>query len=333
MIFVHIGLPKTYTTTLQKTIFPKLAEIDSRVVFNQDRVNYLSYKHHLFGLEDGEKDEIGIILKDGKHHLISNENLVNINPRLWERSADLNLELFGSDAYILITARETMSYMTSLYQQIIHSGNIVPPNEFFLSSEDCNMLEKISNNISLTHFDAAAYSLESLHNIYKKRFKNVIFAPVSKIRELSFLKNTFKLTDTELVMLQHEFDNTKIINRSYSNTAMKLSFFRERFLNNFGIKSYGSHDRTPYNIGCAYGNIGPSQNKNMAIYPWQKKLLLKVQRKIFRLFNWKHIMMSLVNEYLPYKKYELPNGLPIHKNTIRSNNEFIKKLELLSTDQ
>jgi hypothetical protein len=38
-------------------------------------------------------------------------------------------------------------------------------------------------------------------------------------------------------------------------------------------------------------------------------------------------MQNKVNKYLPYRKYELPEGLPILQKNLRQDSIFLKKIE------
>ena len=53
--------------------------------------------------------------------LISFEGLVHWNPV--KLCADKNLEVFGSDAFVILTLRSPKDYLRSLYQQQIHEGS------------------------------------------------------------------------------------------------------------------------------------------------------------------------------------------------------------------
>ena len=67
--------------------------------------------------------------------LISNENLVSSFPSLSNISeyADKNLIAFGKDSKILITIRNPIDYLSSVYNQILKSYIINP--EFFFFRE------------------------------------------------------------------------------------------------------------------------------------------------------------------------------------------------------
>ena len=90
-LLVHIGLPKTGTTTLQSQVFPNLEGI----TYNPKNLMYFIRKHHLFGLDHDELDDFHNQLKACSGTiLISNEALVGWDPYDWANCLRLNLELF-----------------------------------------------------------------------------------------------------------------------------------------------------------------------------------------------------------------------------------------------
>jgi hypothetical protein len=120
MLVVHIGLPKTATTTLQRHVFPALSGRVSDFQFNDRRSLTLCQKAHLFGLSEKERAELDQRINRSENTLISLESLVSWNPRDWERAADTNLELFGKNAVIVITLRDPKAYLSSVYYQMVH---------------------------------------------------------------------------------------------------------------------------------------------------------------------------------------------------------------------
>ena len=68
--------------------------------------------------------------------LISDETLIDWNPRNWEASANRLLELFGPHAKIVVSIREPIGYLSSLYLQKLQEGHIIRAEEFFVSSEE-----------------------------------------------------------------------------------------------------------------------------------------------------------------------------------------------------
>ena len=130
---IHIGLGKTATTSLQSNVFPNIPYLRHEVIYNEKKlVNQLNQRWFMTA-EEEKNFQASIHL--GKH-FISLESLVDWNPRGWEKAAEQNLRLFGCNATIIITVRDTESYLCSLYQQMVHEGNIWSASNFFVNNAE-----------------------------------------------------------------------------------------------------------------------------------------------------------------------------------------------------
>jgi hypothetical protein len=187
MITIHIGLGKCASSSLQKFVFPEMEKINKNIEFNNNKLLHLSKRHHFFPLSVKEKNMFDKILHNGKDHLISSERLINWDPAYQKEAADLNLELFGREANVIIVVKDSMQYFTSVYQQMVHQGNIISADNFFVKPDIYNKLKTFSyEKGELRFFNQKAFSLEKIYNIYNKRFNSVFFIPISKINELFF---------------------------------------------------------------------------------------------------------------------------------------------------
>ena len=70
------------------------------------------------------------IISINENVFISCEGLVGPNHYFWEIQADENLELFGRETHIIITLREPVQLMQSLYQQNVQMGSVIKPENF-----------------------------------------------------------------------------------------------------------------------------------------------------------------------------------------------------------
>ena len=120
MKVIHIGLPKTGTTYLQKNIFPQICKEKKILYFLENRQVSDSINDHIVKMFSGDEVD-SLNLPDNT--LISNENLVSSFPSLSNISeyADKNLIAFGKDSKILITIRNPIDYLSSVYNQILKS--------------------------------------------------------------------------------------------------------------------------------------------------------------------------------------------------------------------
>lgn len=206
---VHIGLGKTATTSLQKNVFPEIPKLRKQIKYNEEEIRHSIRK--LWFLDNKSNEELNFQKKIlEQKHFISLEYLVNWNPRIWKKTADLNLRLFGKNAIIIITARDTESFLRSIYQQRIHEGNICTPEEFFVNKNDYNKLKPLLSEKILTHFDMDSYDLEKLWHIYNSRFSKVYLVPMSSIDSLEFLREIFDLNENEIKNLRKNFKKKDI---------------------------------------------------------------------------------------------------------------------------
>jgi len=325
MITIHIGLGKCASTSLQKFVFPEMEKINNNIEFNNKKLLLLAKRHHFLPLNFKEKNEFDKILHNGKDHLISNEGLINWDPVYHKEAADLNLELFGREANVIIVVRDSMQYFTSVYQQRIHEGNIITAVNFFVRPDVYNKLKTFSYQKNVPRFfNAKEFSLENIYNIYIERFNSVFFVPLSKVNDLLFIKEIYNVTDNELKILRNKLTNTHRANKAYSSLAMKLTFKREKVLNAFGLKTYGSWDKSPLE------RLALNNEKNTVIPSSNFRLTNKIKWLFIRIvnrFHWRSLMQDVVNKYLPYKRYKLPKGLPISQDNLNKDSAFLKEIE------
>ena len=131
MKVIHIGLPKTGTTYLQKNIFPQICKEKKILYFLENRQVSVSINDHIVKRFSGDEVD-SLNLPD--NILISNENLVSSFPSLSNISeyADKNL-IALEKIKILITIRNPIDYLSSVYNQILKSYIINP--EFFFREQ------------------------------------------------------------------------------------------------------------------------------------------------------------------------------------------------------
>jgi hypothetical protein len=325
MITVHIGLGKCASTSLQRFVFTNMVKINSNIEFNNKELLFLARKHHLLTLSIKEKSKFDKILHNGKDHLISAESLINWDPERLEEAADLNLELFGGDANIIIVVRESMSYFTSVYQQTIHEGNVIAASDFFVKPDVYDRIRPLSGqNSKLKFFNAKEFSLKKIYSLYTERFDYVFFVPLSKVNDLLFLKEIYNITDNEMKILKNRLAKAPKANKSYSSLAMKLTFQREKILNALGLKSYGSWDGSLLEGLSFNGKIPFSK---LLLIDKIKQLPIRIIGRIIRQFTWRLLMQDVIDKITPYRKYKLPKGLPILQENLNKDSIFLKKIE------
>tara|TARA_B100000902_G_scaffold8533_1_gene10685 strand:- start:195 stop:1190 length:996 start_codon:yes stop_codon:yes gene_type:complete len=325
---VHIGLGKTATTSLQENVFPEIPRLRKEIKYNEREIRHSIKK--LWFLNNNNDEELNFQKKIlEQKHFISLEYLVNWNPRNWEKTADLNLRLFGKNATIIITARETESYLRSIYQQRIHEGNICLPEEFLINKDDYNKLEPFLSQKILTHFDVDSYDLEKLWHIYNSRFSKVYLVPVNSIHSLEFLREIFDLNENEIKNLRKYFKK-KRHNIAYSKIAMKLTMFRQKILMVIGLTPIGS-DKSLFDSFNSIFKNKFSDSRAFIELSFLEKITQFPERFIKRIilsYGWRFFMQSFVNKILPYKKYELPENIYRNVELAKKNDMFLSKFEM-----
>lgn len=327
MKVIHIGLGKTATTTLQRSIFPYLEEIGIIDSYNDPELTQTLRKSVAVGLSAEERNRFTVHMNELGSIFISLESLVAWDPANWEKAANTNLDLFGSDATIIITIREPLSYLTSLYQQIVHQGNAKKPEDFFLRNDEYQQLFSSNPVQRLSCINIESFDLERLISLYKRNFSRVVIVPIEKIGEMRFLNSIYHLDNAITHKLSHRFKNAQRHNISYSNLAMKITFLRERFLRLFGLKSIGSEDFDLKKLRALYNNQINTAQKSFKKLPLQdkpKRIFTSLFIRFFQKLHWRFFIQNFFDKVVPYRKYKLPDGL-IPESVLIKNKAFYKK--------
>ena len=331
---VHIGLGKCATSTLQKSVFPLVAKQKGFTYNSRQLVKILS-KSCRVGLTVLEIQKAQEILGNGSN-FISYEKLASWNPVDFERAADRNLAVLGPDTTILITLRDPETYLRSVYQQKIHEGYIIPPEEFFVTKKDYDLAAQISSMNNLDYYCCDYLDYQHLYNLYKDRFENVCCVNIEKISSFNFLDKVIDFSREEKKELREVFCNSPRENISYSNTAMKLTFLRERWLNWHGLKTRSARDRGLNELKKKWldFDVSPSfPSDQLKVNHSRFFTLKKIPRVVFMCFRfifpkWRTFIQKRFDKLYPYKKYKLPPELKgINRGKIKLSKEFLKQLD------
>ena len=297
---IHIGLPKTGSSFIQHNIFPNLSNIKIDYDFNNRRLRRLLRNSVVYN--DADNDCKIKKQMDDSLHFLSIEALVGWNPRAWEQRADRNLELFGHNSIIVISLRETKDILRSIYLQMLHKGLIVYPENFFIRSQQYDMLSPSLIPSKLQCLDTDSFDYQRLKRIYEERFDIVYCVPWKKMIDLSFFSWILNLTNDQACFLKK---NKKPKNVGFSKTAVKLTFLRESVFNVFGGTT------------AARGFQHPIQGA-----------VVKRPCYILRHFpNWQSFMQNIVDRVVPYEKYQLPKSVCWNEELARTNDELIHCLD------
>jgi len=326
---VHIGLGKTATTTLQRNVFPYVPTIRPEIVYNDSyliqEINRLQ-RRVATTLEEKNFFER---VRAG-NNFISREGLVDWNPRNWESAADRNIRLFGDDATILITIRETEDYLRSVYQQKVHEGNIRNAEDFFLNESEYDPISDCLAPAILSRFDVDSFNLERLYKIYTERFKRVIMVPLITINRLEFLRAIFNLDDIDMKFLRGKMSAGRNHNRAYSKRAMALTLKRERLLNILGLMTVGSDyslltrvqkGSERESVKAPFRSLSQS-DKTRELPIRALKRLIKI---LFRCLKWRYFLQNIFDRVVPYKPYKLPSNAYRNAKLAEENDRFMQR--------
>ena len=322
---VHIGFPKTGSTSLKKHVLPYLCN-EMGYLFNPPEFIKISRQFLVYSKED--KSALQSLFENNKV-LISQERLIDSNPSNWENAADKVLDLFGREAKIIITIRNPLDYLCSLYVQLIHNGNIVKAEDFFVNSEEHEKLDPFLAKQSFMRLDFTKLNYEHLKQIYESRFSEVYFTPLSYIDNLYPFTNLLSLNQETINKFKKIFKNSPTENRSYSRNALNLTFYRERLFRLIGVKTIGNEDIPDNNDFLIYSK----PISKFLDLPFKDKLKEFSPRIFSKLGNtlgsWRWWMQNILDKIYPYKKYYLPETVKNKLKTklMEDNLKFISNLE------
>ncbi|MBY4894343.1 hypothetical protein KUL25_16420 [Rhodobacteraceae bacterium N5(2021)] len=329
---VHIGLGKTATTTLQLIVFPLLCKLKG-FEYNNPVLKNLSLKRTLIDLSDAEQQAQRELLARG-NNFISNEALAGWDPAIWEVAAEENLRTFGRDTIILITFRESYSFIRSVYQQYVQGGNVVRPEYFFVDKKTYHDCKRLRSEFKLDYYCTDYLNYDDLVGFYTSRFARVVCVDMKNIGKFDFLDGIIDLDDAEKRKLAVALERAPRKNRSYSSGAMKLTFWREKFSNALGLKTFGSSDLRYEKLLTGFGDWSdaplPLQYKNLSrrdqILQFPKRAFKRITRWL-GVSSWNLFMHQRLDRFVPYKEYELPiDRLSINRENMDKCNAFLDRL-------
>lgn len=310
-LIVHIGLGKTATTVLQKHVFPALKSEGAIADINPKRLHHrLKRAIHTWTLDDDLRREFANLPSDT---VISQEALSGWNPATWPDCLEFNKDLFPKSSSILITMREPVSYLTSVYQQIVQQGNVISPSLFFQSAESYQAIQNVARCRMCEVFSVDDFRMAALVDMYAAHFDRVVVVPLEHIGKMAFLNTLLGVAPDRIARAENVFAAAPRRNKSYSSQAMWLTFRREAFLRSIGARSMGLID----DVFCSFEGAAGHSRDIGAIFP-------RISKKQ-RVPTWRRLMQDIVDRYLPYRKYELPEGINLGRYS-KENIDFYRQL-------
>ena len=187
-IFVHIGLPKTATTTLQAHFFPSLPiENTLYLGVTQPRRHLQHPAFSRFGdaIRTGRlmeaRAELTALLETNELVVISEEMLTVSQPGLpWRKKLDRLAKLLtGLDYTVMVTVREPIAAMYSYYVER-HS-------QFSISKDGFASIARRHEAMEIYHYSALIEVLRRLFNgerVFIKPFEEIVSGELEDLRAL-----------------------------------------------------------------------------------------------------------------------------------------------------
>jgi hypothetical protein len=277
---LHIGLPKSGSTYLQKEIFPKLskhldiANLELNQIIDERKICF-----HPF------ENKTNIEKKFPNNFILSNENIFSHKNEFSRvlRSFEILKKNFSKDTIILLILRDPYEYLNSFYIESVQTmfRYFQEPKNFFYI-ENTEIIRK-SGKYNLYNFN-----YKYLVDLYKSYFSKVVVVKFEELNSLMFLKKIFEIDDRYINYLKN--NSRKIHNRAISKTAIKIIFFLNKFINLNKNQNY------------IKSLIKPSNNK-----------LLKFRNKLLSIFLIRVFFQKIFDNIFPYKKYYINKAyIPIN---------------------
>ncbi|KGJ90195.1 hypothetical protein [Thalassotalea sp. ND16A] len=245
-IIVHLGLPKTATTTLQHHLFQNLHE--------QGKINYLgkiidfdpntgqpTFRNNKGGviraacegkLAGDSSDELDHLLDEQLVNVYSDEGIMVCYPfeeniSLSEKILNLKEFLKDYDVTILVSLRNQVDYFYSLYIQFF--------SQYFKFNKDYNSFEKYSElylkNKKDMLFESFDYS-NVLVNLFENFNTKVIIFEDLKHDSAQYYDDLSKLFSVELTeikdLMEDKHENSKNNSKTGTYTSFSLASFLPR---------------------------------------------------------------------------------------------------------
>lgn len=293
-LIIHVGLPKTATTTIQESLtkdtsinfINKVAAKHLRIINNASEEEFHKKESYL-------KKQFYSLLKENKLNIISYESFTDvitplfINDRNPHRIKMLRLfKIFGEyDPKIIITIRNQVDLFYSSFVQGISEG--------WYQDDDYSMT---LNN--LLDKKKSVYDLNRIVHLYKNKFRNVAVIGFEMVYHDLYFQ---KLSNEFNVPIENVFKNIKKkkVDSVLSNKVLLSQYFKLKSLilyNNIFLRlAFRVLEKITRNISLINLNIRKPVKIQKISTIDRKKILEEFKEANYELIN--HIEDEIVSKY------------------------------------
>jgi hypothetical protein len=233
--YLHIGWGKCATTWTQGFIFKKVSEI-KKIDYNPRESSILLRKLseepcHL-DIDIEKYSELSSRLRKG-NLILSYEGMTGF-PDEFINNVKKIKSIVPRETKIILTTRNPRDFLTSMYLQMVSMGHIVKHDEFYYKSRCCE--DGCYSAVKRRH-NIESFPYQELVECLRKDFNDVYIVPYENIHDERMWNRIFECSVSTTT------HKRKIINKSYSVTALNIVFFIERILRKIGVRSYSYIDK------------------------------------------------------------------------------------------
>jgi len=295
MRLIHVGMGKTATTFLQVVVFKFLAKEKFINSFNPATLTPFLHYAHRGSLSREEIDHLHNRICSEDELLISMESLFGWDPENWEYRAVQNRKIFGKKADILLTIRDPLSFLTSVFVQRIRGGFDVKPEYFFLNESDYKRVRRLVPSDFNYIFNVDKFDLEHLIRLYVQNFQSVTVLPVESINNVVWLKSLFDIDNEMLDKVKKNVLTSSRKNSAFSNCAVLFSRARIKLLKILNLRPVTYPDNAVERVLSQFDVASKKQSRVFLYISFFKSL-----------FTWRSLMENVVQYIFPNSRYKLP---------------------------
>ena len=238
MKVVHIGLGRTASTYIQKYLFPYLHDLGLTDYYNPTNLLYWLDCLLLRKIDVLEYSKFSKNFSKFDNIIISAEALVGWDPSQWDDMAERNYQAFGEESLIVLALREPRSYLVSLYKQVVKSGYVVKPEDYFLTNSRYTSMEAAIRPGMADAINVDKFNYKRLVDLYCDKFNSLLVVPLCAINNPVFLKVMCpEISEQQYLDVVNHLKNKRPVNTSYSLHAMNIRIQLGKALSCLGVKS------------------------------------------------------------------------------------------------